>query len=107
MIEAQQLDGTRRTNDREERRWQMVYVSPQEIARVFDVATRPVDGVSIPRFKDLPVGYEIVHVHLDAAAQRFIFVIYHPSWRALGETEQVPILNYRSEYVTLARATAP
>lgn len=93
----------RRGRAHEELRYQAVYVHPQTVAAFFDVATIPRDEVHVPCFKDLPIGYEIVDVHWDQMRNCFVFVIFHPTFRALGEHEQTPIIELRAESVRLER----
>ena len=78
------------TKIRQENRCKTAFVSARTIARFFDAADIPHDSIEVPRFKDLPKGYEVRSVYFDHMRQGFVFLLYHPSWPVLGETAYVP-----------------
>lgn len=74
----------------EEPRWVLARVRPEMICRLFDAADIPRDHVRLPRFKDLPEGYEVLDVHLDQLTRCFLFRLYHPTWPIVPDGEPVP-----------------
>ena len=72
-----------------------------EVLDLFNAASIPRDFVSVPRFRGLPEGYEVLHVHNDFGRNGFVFTLYHPSWPEVEEGHVIPEVCPRGDYSDL------